>query len=87
MDLVYFSQRSDLVNKTELEKVLFLAFYYSQIEAKQDFSLIDISQWFNLLNFSKPNKSRLSTKINKSKWYPWKRKRIISDSSKILKRP
>jgi hypothetical protein len=69
MNLQDFAQRSVIVNKTELEKVLFLAYFYYQTEEKQEFSIPDISQWFSSLNFSQPNMSRLNTKLMKSKWF------------------
>ena len=66
MRLENFAQKCDIVNKTEIEKVAFLAFFFLQTEGKQDFDRSDIRDWFDVLNFTQPNMSRLVLGLNKS---------------------
>ena len=66
MKLEIYAQKCDIVNKTEIQKVAYLAFYYLQTENKQEFNSKDIRIWFDILNYSQPNMSRLETGLTKS---------------------
>jgi hypothetical protein len=66
MKLENFAQKCDIVNKTEIEKVEFLAFFFLQTEGKQDFDRNDIRKWFDILSFTQPNMSRLVLGLSKS---------------------
>lgn len=66
MNLEQFAQKSDLVNKTEIEKVALLAFFFYQTEGKLDFKPNDISDWFDQLHLAQPNISRLTRKLKQS---------------------
>lgn len=66
MKLDQFSEKCDLVNKTEIEKVALLAFYYYKKENKKDINFIEIKGWFESLNFTIPNMSRLAKRLSKS---------------------
>jgi phage antirepressor YoqD-like protein len=66
MKLENFAQKSDLVNKSEIEKVAFLAYFFLQTEGKQEFDRNDIRIWFDTLNFTQPNMSRLVLGFSKS---------------------
>jgi len=66
MKIEQFAQKCDLLNKTEIEKVAFLAFFFYQTEGKLDFKHSDIQNWFERLNFTQPNTSRLTRHLSKS---------------------
>lgn len=66
MNLEQFARKCDLVNKTEIEKVAFLSFFFHQTEGKLEFGHADIRDWFDSLNFTHPNTSRLTKSLSKS---------------------
>jgi len=69
MKLEYFSHKCDLVNKTEIEKVAFIAFFFLQTKGKQDFDRNDAQKWFDTLGFTQPNMSRLILGLTKSPFF------------------
>lgn len=56
-----------LLEKNELEKVIWLAYFVLQEKGKKEFAISDINGWFNELDLSKPNASRLAKNLAKSR--------------------
>jgi len=67
MNIEKFSNISNLVNRTEIEKVECLAFYHSKISGIASFTVQDICVWFDALDFSRPNVSRLKKNLAASR--------------------
>lgn len=67
MKVEVFAQKYNLVEKSELDKVLYLSYYLNQNKQEMEFTVNDISSIIFALGFAKPNQSRLKTKIVKSK--------------------
>lgn len=61
-----FSAKYDLLSKTELDKVTYLAYFYLCRDNLDNFTVFDIKKWFLALRFSEPNFSRLQQKIKNS---------------------
>jgi hypothetical protein len=66
MKLELFSQKYELVEKTEIDKVVFLAYFLHQNNGEQEFTVSDISSIMFALGFAKPNQARLKNNITKS---------------------
>lgn len=68
LSLVRYVEKTDLINKTEIEKVVLLAFYH-QSDSQNDFefTIESVCNWFETLGLHKPNKSRLKQNIGKSR--------------------
>ena len=66
LKLEAFSAHCDLVTKLEIDKVALLAFYHSHWRNLEQFGLNDVSDWFDQLKLTQPNKSRLEKRILKS---------------------
>ncbi len=66
MKLENFSVTADLLNKTELERVALIAFYFQTNKGQPEFTISDISILLTSLGFAKPNATRLRTNITKS---------------------
>jgi hypothetical protein len=64
MNLQQFSDQYDLVSKKEMEKVSCLAFYHLQVNNQPDFLVGEVSNWFESLNFPKPNTTRLERNLS-----------------------
>ncbi len=69
MKLKNYFEKYDLVNKTEVEKVAFIAYFYLILEGKQEFNKNDVITWFEILDLPKPNTSRLIANIKKAKYF------------------
>ena len=67
MNLKQFKVSADLINRSEIEKVALLAFYYLATQNVEEFSLIDVRGWFSSLGFSDPNPTRLRQNLTKSR--------------------
>lgn len=61
-----FSIQHNLLEKTELEKVEYLAFYLSELKEESEFTIKDISRLLQALDFARPNATRLTNKVKKS---------------------
>jgi len=61
-----FSSLSSLSDKTELEKVEYLAFYFLENKEQGEFTVSDMCTMLVGLGFAKPNATRLKGKIIKS---------------------
>jgi hypothetical protein len=69
MKLDFFSQKYELIDKTETDKVAFLAFFLHQNNDEQEFTVSDVSSIIFALGFAKPNQTRLKSNITKSSWF------------------
>lgn len=67
MKVEIFSQKYNLVEKSEIDKVLYLAYYLHQNKQEIEFTINDVSSIIFALGFARPNQSRLKAKITKSK--------------------
>ena len=67
MKLEQFSKQVNLIDKTEIEKVEFLAYFLSENKQETEFTVSDMSSIIFALGFAKPNQSRLKDNLSKSK--------------------
>lgn len=67
MNRIEFANSIDIVSKTEIDKVIYLAFFDLKFNQKNTFAISDIIVWFDELHLSSPNISRLKSNIAKSK--------------------
>jgi len=67
MTIGQFLKKIALAEKSELEKVKYIGFYLLKEKKHSDFTVSEISQLFSDNGFSKPNSSRLTDKIKKSR--------------------
>lgn len=61
-----FKSSVDLLSRSELDKVLLLAYYYHKTEGGTEFTTNDVCDWFNKLHLPRPNTSRLLKNIKSS---------------------
>ncbi|CAN7214745.1 hypothetical protein LJR153_000706 [Paenibacillus sp. LjRoot153] len=66
MNINRFIQVSELISKTEVEKVALLFYYHFVTNDMKYFSIQDLSEWFEEINLHKPNLSRLRDNLRKS---------------------
>lgn len=66
MKIEQFCIQFDLVNKLEIEKVEYLAYYLVENKQEPEFTVSDISSLIFALGFAKPNQTRLRHKVAKS---------------------
>ncbi len=66
MKVETFSQKYELVDKSELEKVVYLSYFLHQSKQEIEFSVSDVSSIMFALGFAKPNMTRLKGKVAKS---------------------
>lgn len=66
MKVEQFSGLANLANKTELEKIEYLAFYFLENKEQAEFTVADMSAILIGLGYAKPNATRLKGKIKKS---------------------
>lgn len=67
MNLEAFATLARISGKQELERVRLLAFYHHCSSGLEQFSVSDVSRWFECLNLHQPNCSRLRAKIRSSR--------------------
>lgn len=67
MNIEQFLKETDLLDKTEIEKVKLLAFFHLTQNGLKEFLIKDMISWFAELQLHKPNQSRLRNNIIKSK--------------------
>jgi hypothetical protein len=63
MNLIEFSEKYDVINLMETDKVAYLAYYHLVKNGQVEFSAADIVEWFDQLSFSLPNTYRLAKKM------------------------
>ncbi|MGA9768565.1 MAG: hypothetical protein WBV94_05960 [Blastocatellia bacterium] len=83
MNLKQFKSVADLVNRSEIEKVELLAFFYLNTQSMAEFSLADARDWFKSLGFSDPNPSRLRQNLTRSRDF---NKGLVKDSFRLSPR-
>lgn len=66
MKVEQFSSQFELLEKSELEKVEYLAYYLLENKQEPEFTIGDISSLVFALGFAKPNQTRLKVKVVKS---------------------
>lgn len=69
MNLKQFVIKSELLSRTELEKVKLLSFYYQSKQPDFEFTVDMIRAWFSDLTINEPNVYRLKNNIDKSKYF------------------
>jgi|SRR5690625_2313151 len=69
MKLMQYIDRTNLLTCTEIEKVKLLCYFHLKKNKVLEFHLKDVSNWFNELNLSTPNTSRLKSKILSSRFF------------------
>lgn len=67
MKITTFSKKQDLNDKTQIEKVRLLAYYYLRKSNLDQFGISDVSEWFDSLSYPIPNSSRMRANIKKSR--------------------
>ena len=65
MDFEKYQIENKLVEKLEVDKVLYIGFYILTVENKNEFSINDIVKYLEKYNYNIPNLSRLKTKLKK----------------------
>jgi len=61
-----FSKMSNLTGMAELDRAVFLAFFYLKTASVEEFTAHDIARWFEPLSFATPNKTRLAYRLRAS---------------------
>jgi len=67
MDLAKYSIYVSLENKKEIDKCIFLGYYFSNTKEQVEFTIDDLLEYFDVLHFSKPNVYRLKKNIQASR--------------------
>ncbi|MCJ8286922.1 hypothetical protein [Halomonas sp.] len=67
MNIKNFNKSVNLGTKTEIDKAYYLAYFLCKIGGAQDFTVDELCEHLDKLDFSQPNKARLKGKIQKSK--------------------
>lgn len=67
MKIEHFSTQFNLVEKSEIEKVEYLAYFLLENKQEPEFTVSGISSLIFALGFAKPNQTRLKGKVKKSK--------------------
>ncbi len=62
-----FIEKTELLAKSEFDKVRLLAFYYQNWQDSFEFTVDSVCNWFEALGLHKPNQSRLKQNLNKSR--------------------
>ena len=69
MKVESFSQKYELVGKSEVDKVVYLSYFLHQNNQEAEFTVNDISSIIFALGFAKPNMTRLKGKVAKSAFF------------------
>lgn len=67
MKLEDFKAKTDLLSKTEIQKVRLLAYFFLRTKQLEQFTITDVSEWFESLRLAAPNTTRLKERIKGSK--------------------
>ncbi len=65
--LSHFVEKTEILAKGEVDKVMLLAFYYQNGQSNFEFTTDSVCDWFEALGLHKPNKSRLKQSLGKSR--------------------
>lgn len=85
MRLATFVDQSGILEKTEIEKVELLAFYFFKVENLGEFSVRNINFWFSELGLPKVNTTRLSQRITQSSSFMTVKRGIFKLHAKRVK--
>lgn len=66
MNLSQYAKIAKLDKKKEIEKVIYIAFFFQNFQNDFKFSIDDVLSWFDKLDYATPNKTRLKTSISNS---------------------
>lgn len=69
MNLKQFATKTGLISKAEIQKTRLLAYYFLRTQELSQFTTTDVSSWFDQLDLSPPNTSRLRDNLRKSKQF------------------
>lgn len=69
MNLAIYSKKMSLDEKKEIDKCLYLAYYFAAKNEQLEFSIDDLLAVFDELHFSRPNVSRLKGNLKSSKHF------------------
>lgn len=69
MNMKQFATKTDLLSKAEIQKARLLAYYFLRTQGLSQFTTTDVSSWFDQLDLSPPNTSRLRDNLRKSKQF------------------
>jgi hypothetical protein len=69
MKVESFSEKYELVDKSEIDKVVYLSYFLHQNKQEIEFTVGDISSIIFALGFAKPNVARLKGKVTKSAFF------------------
>lgn len=69
MNLKQFATKTDLLAKTEIRKVRLLSYFFLRTADLGQFTTTDISNWFDQVDLSTPNATRLRGNLRKSKTF------------------
>lgn len=67
MTLKDFAEKHKLSAMQEIEKVARCFYFSSRTQGLKSFSIVDVEQWFDNLDFARPNSSRLKGKLSASR--------------------
>lgn len=67
MNLQQFATKTDLFSEIEIQKVRLLSYFFLRTDDLRQFTTTDVSNWFDQVNLSTPNATRLRDKLRKSK--------------------
>lgn len=65
MELTQFVTSTNLVDRTQTEKVIRLAYYNLKLKGLSEFSVADVQSWFGQCHFASPNVTRLKENLAK----------------------
>ena len=85
MDFEKYQIENKLVEKLEVDKVLYIAFYILTVENKNEFSVNDIVKYLEKYNYNIPNLSRLKTKLKKDVRFGIKNEKYYLTAKTIAK--
>ena len=69
MDLAEYIGATDLLGQNELEKAKLFAYFHFRSQEQLEFSVRDVCDWFSEQNLSRPNASRLRTRLRGSRLF------------------
>ncbi|MBE0334950.1 DUF4145 domain-containing protein [Paenibacillus sp. 23TSA30-6] len=67
MEFLYFTEKVDFINKSEIEKVKYTAYFKNKIDNKNSFLLQEVTSLLSAIGHPISNVSRLKTNLSKSK--------------------
>ena len=65
--LTRFAEKTELLHKKEIDKIVLLAFYHQNGKDGFEFTVDSVCAWFEALDLHRPNKSRLKKNLKSSR--------------------